>query len=137
MLAVKHWVLASVAAFVVIFAVDFVVHGVLLKGLYETTASVWRPQIEAASKMWMMTLGQALFSFVLAWVYTKGYERGKPKLGQGFRYGVYMGLIIAVSQHVVWYVVLPIPFVLTLCWNAAVMANCILAGIAIGLIYEH
>ena len=36
----KRWLLASVAAFIVIFALEFVINGVLLSDLYKQTASV-------------------------------------------------------------------------------------------------
>ena len=42
----KRWLLASGAVFVVMAVLEFLVHGVLLSGLYQQSASVWRPQAE-------------------------------------------------------------------------------------------
>src|SRR5205807_2458195 len=49
----KRWLLASVAVFVVIGVLEFLVHGVLLSGLYKQTASVWRPEAEMRQMMWI------------------------------------------------------------------------------------
>ena len=132
-----RWLLAGVGAFVVIFVLDLIIHGKLLMGLYEQTASVWRPQAEANQMMWLMTLGPLLFCLVFAWFYTKGYENHKGGLGQGIRFGLYVGLTVAAYQHLVWYIVLPIPLVLGLSWCAGALVKGVSAGAAVGLIYRQ
>ena len=133
----KRWVMAGVAAFGVTFIVDMVVHGKLLMPLYQQTASVWRPQAETNQKMWLMMLGQLFFGLVFAGIYTQGYEAEKSGLGQGLRYGLWIGLLLAISYVSVWYVVLPIPFCLAMGWVGGVLADCLLAGAAVGLIYRE
>ncbi len=132
----KRWLVAASGAFVVIFVLDILVHGMLLTGLYEQTASVWRPKPEANQLMRLMTVGQGLFALALAWFYTKGYEPRKPGLGQGLRFGLYAGVLLAAADNFVWYVVLPIPFVLNLAWQAAALVHCVAAGAVIGLLYK-
>ena len=132
----KRWLLSGISAFAVVFILDMIVHGKLLMGLYNQTASVWRPQAEANQKMWLMTLGQVFFAFVLAWFYTKGYEPEKNGLGQGIRFGFYVGLTLAAAHHFVWYVVLPVPFILNLAWLASAFVNSLCAGAVIGVIYR-
>lgn len=132
----KRWLIAAIGAFAAIFVLDFVVHGVLLMGIYEQTASVWRPKAEANQMMWMMTLGQLLFGAALAWLYTKGYERSKAGLGQGLRFGIYAGLFLAAANNFVWYVVLPVPFALNLAWQASALVNCMVAGAVVGALYK-
>ena len=132
---IKRWLMAGVAAFAVTFVLDFVVHGKLLAGLYNQTASVWRP--DAQYKMWLMTLNQILFGFALAWFYTRGYESGKPGLGQGIRFGLYAGIFLVAAQAFVWYVVLPVPFILNLGWLASWFINTLLSGAVVGLIYRN
>ena len=134
---VKRWVLASLAAFGITFVLDFIAHGRLLMGLYEQTATVWRPHVESHQMMWLMTLGQLLFGLVFAWMYTKGYESAKPGLGQGLRYGLAIGLLVAIPYMTVWYVVLPIPFALAMRWVASMLANCLCASAAVGVIYRR
>ena len=130
----KRFQMATAAAFAVIFVLDMIVHMKLLSGLYAQTASVWRG---TESKMWLMTLGQLCFAKVFTFIYTKGYESDKPGLGQGLRYGFLIGALVSISYVSVWYVVLPIPFKLTLCWVGSGMANGIAAGAVVGLIYRR
>ena len=92
---------------------------------------------EAHAKMWLMTLGTFLFALALAWFYTKGYEPGKSGAGQGLRFGFYAGIFLAAAHNFVWYVVLPVPFVLNLAWMASAFIDCLLAGLAVGLIYRQ
>src|SRR2546426_6459707 len=54
----KRWLLASVAVFVVIGVLEFLVHGVLLSGLYKQTASVWRAGSEVRANMWVILGGE-------------------------------------------------------------------------------
>ena len=132
----KRWAMAGVAAFAVIFVLDFLVHGVLLMGLYQQTASVWRPKPAANHLMWLMMVGELWFALALAWFYTKGYEPNKSGLGQGLRFGLYAGVLVAAAQNFVWYVVLPVPFVLNLGWLASALVNCVAASAVIGVLYK-
>ncbi len=133
---VKKFILSAVAAFVVIFILDILVHGRLLMSFYEQTAAVWRPKPEANQLMWLMTVTQLLFAFALTWFYTRGYEPEKSGLGQGIRFGFFVGVVLVASQGFIWYVVLPVPFILNLGWLASSFANALAAGAVIGLIYR-
>src|SRR5438132_11816718 len=119
----KRWLLASVAVFVVIGVLEFLVHGVLLSGLYKQTASVWRPEAEMRQMMWIFWAGYLVFAPFFALIYVKGYEKGKPGLGQGFRYGLYVGAMLSVMSSFVWYVILPIPPVLAFYWFLATLVE--------------
>jgi hypothetical protein len=65
----KMFAQAALAAFVFVFAFEFVVHGVLLKGMYVETAHLWRS--ESDSKMQFILMGQIVFSGVTAFLFTK------------------------------------------------------------------
>lgn len=134
---VKRWMMAGIGAWAVIFGLDFLVHHKLLSGLYEETMAVWRPKGEGGSLMALMFLGQFLFALALAWFYTKGYEEGKPGLAQGLRFGFYAGVFLAAAKNFIWYVVLPIPFVLNLAWLGSAFIDCLAAGAVVGLIYRR
>ncbi|MBI3615615.1 MAG: hypothetical protein HY211_03755 [Candidatus Omnitrophica bacterium] len=133
---VKRWFLASLAAFVVISALDWLAHMQLLKGLYGQTSALWRPQAQAIHICWLMKAGTAFFAGLFTFIYDKGYEAGKPGLGQGLRYGFLIGLLISAPYVTIWYVVLPIPFKLALGWVASGMVDCLAAGAVAGLIYR-
>ncbi len=71
-----------------------------------------------------------------ALIYVKGYEKGKPGLGQGFRYGLYMGAMLSVMHSFGWYVILPIPLALAFWWFVGTLVEFIAAGVAAGLVYH-
>jgi hypothetical protein len=133
----KRWLLASVGVFVVIAVMESFIHGVLLSDIYRETASVWRAKTEMQQMMWIFWAGYLVFAPFFALIYVKGYEKGKPSLGQGIRCGLYVGAMLSVMQSFGWYVILPIPFVLAFYWFLAILVEFIAAGAAAGLVYRE
>jgi len=133
----KQWLLASVAVFVVIAVLEFLIHGVLLADMYRQTASVWRPEAEMQKMMWVFWVGILVFSPFFVLIYVKGYEKGKPGLGQGFRYGLYVGVMLSVMNSFGWYVMLAIPLALAFYWFLAILVEFIVAGVAAGFVYHE
>jgi hypothetical protein len=133
----KRWLLASLAAFVVISVIEFLVNGLLLSSLYKQTASLWRSEAEFRSMMWMFWLAYIVMGLMFAFIYAKGFEDQKSGVGQGLRYGLYMAIFTAVPMSLVWYVVLPMPGELAVYWAITGFVELILAGAAVGLIYEE
>ena len=133
----KRWLLASVAVLVVVAVLEFLIHGVLLSDVYRQTASVWRSQAEMQKMMWIFWVGMLVFAPFFALIYVKGYEKGKPGLGQGFRYGLYMGVMLSVMHSFGWYVILPIPLALAFYWFLGILVEFIAAGVAAGLVYHE
>ncbi len=132
----KRWLLASGAVFFVILIMEFSIHGVLLSGIYQQTASVWRTQAEMQEIMWIMWIGYLVFAPFFVLIYAKGYERGKAGLGQGIRCGLYVGAMLSVMHSFGWYVILPIPLALSFYWFVAILVEFIAAGAAAGLVYR-
>ena len=133
----KRWLLASVAVFVVVAVLEFLIHGVLLSDVYRQTASVWRSDAEMQKMMWIFWVGMLVFAPFFALIYAKGYEKGKHGLGQGFRYGLYVGVMLSVMHSFGWYVILPIPLTLAFCWFLGILVEFIAAGVAAGLVYHE
>jgi hypothetical protein len=129
--------MASGAVFIVTWVMEFVIHGVLLSGIYQETASVWRAPGEMMQKMWIMWAGYLVFAPFFALIYVKGYEKGKPGLGQGIRCGLYVGGMLSVMHSFGWYVILPIPLALAFYWFLAILAEFIAVGAAAGLVYHE
>lgn len=132
----KRGLLAAVGAFVVLSALEFVLHGKLLHDLYNQTSVLWRPDVQMKSMMWMMWLGYLIFAPLFVLIYSKGYEKGKAGAGQGLRYGFWMGLLIAAPSALAWYVVLPIPVELAAAWFAGGFVEALAAGLTVGLLYR-
>ncbi len=134
---VKRWLSASLAVFVVWFVVEMIVHGMLLEGIYRQTASLWRPEAEMQGMMVFLWLGYLVFAPFFAFVYARGYEKGKGGIGQGMRYGVLIGMLTAPLRSLATYATMPIPGTLAFYWFLDGMLVAVCAGIAVGLIYRE
>lgn len=133
---VKRWLYASAAAFVVLTVLEFVINGVLLVGIYRQTASIWRPEADMVALSWLFWLAYLVMAPVFTLIYSQGYESHKEGMGQGLRFGFYVGLLIAIPMSLIWYAVLPIPSSLAVYWAIAGMVEMIAMGITVGLIYK-
>ena len=110
----KGMALGGLAAFVFVFVFEFLVHGFLLKGTYEATMSVWRPQEE--SNMAVALLSQFLFAMAGAFFYPiVGDDKGCKK---AIPFGFGLGLVLAMPQ-IATYSYLPIPISISLFWALA------------------
>jgi len=128
----KRFISGGLAIFLIFTVCDFIIHNVLLMDLYMSMPGIWRPDM--MSLMWIMYLCTFIFSFLLMFIFIKGYEdRGIP---EGVRFGIMMGLITTGMGAVSQYVVYPLPVSLVLQWFAYGIAEFILAGIAAAAIYQ-
>ena len=131
----KKWLVATIGAFVVICAADFVVHQVWLGAFYKQHAEWWRPEAEMMSMMPLMYLAHLTFAGLLTLIYAKGYERGKGGGGQGLRFGLLIGLLLSLPMSLMHCVVYPYPFSLIVAWFVGGLAEVVLAGMVIGALY--
>jgi hypothetical protein len=132
----KRWLLAAVGAFAVIVLGDVVIHRVWLGDFYRANAQWWRPGAEMEAMRGLMFVSQALLAALLTFIYMKGYEVGKGSVGQGFRFGLLMGLLLAVPSSLMHLVVYPYPASLVLSWLLGTLVEVTLAGMMIGYIYK-
>jgi len=107
----KRFMIAAVCAFAFVFIYEFIVHGILLKDMYNQTADIWRPQSEA--NMPIMLLSQVLFGLAVAFFYPiVGPDTDCKK---AIPFGVGLGLVMAAPQ-IASFCYLPIPMKLSLLW---------------------
>ncbi|TGL58528.1 hypothetical protein EHQ58_10325 [Leptospira ognonensis] len=111
---IKGMLLGGVTAFVFVFIFEYLVHGLLMRGLYEATMHVWRPQ--ADSNMFVMLLSQFLFAMAIAFFYPIVGPDKECKKAVPFGFG--LGLVLAMPQ-IASYSYLPIPISISLIWAAA------------------
>ncbi len=122
----------GLAVFAVFEICDFIIHGPILGSYYNSLTGLWRP--EMMSLMWIMHLSTFIFSFLIMFIFIKGYEdRGLP---EGVRFGIMIGLITAGMGALYQYVVYPIPFTLVIQWIAYGLIEFILAGLVAAAIYR-
>ena len=63
----KSCLISLLSVFGFIFLFEFLVHGVLLKGIYEQTVDVWRP--EGEQNMLFIFLSQLIYAMVIAFIF--------------------------------------------------------------------
>lgn len=126
-----RFLMALVAAFVFVFAFDFVFHGVYMKDAwYDPHSSFWRPPEEALMQ-WMM-IGQFLMVFAIAMTLVFS---GKHGAGAGATAGLCVAIAYA-SLYIVFYAVQPFPSGMVINWILGAGAEAIMAGALFGGIYR-
>ncbi|MGA8868490.1 MAG: hypothetical protein WB510_16060 [Candidatus Sulfotelmatobacter sp.] len=98
---------ATVAAFVVQYGGDYLLHGILLKGAYGASSDLWRTDDAMMHRMWILVLAQIIYAFAVVLIYQRGVEK-KSWMGQGIRFGILLALVAVVPSNMIQYVVMPI-----------------------------
>ncbi len=129
---IKRFIIASIVVFIVIQAIDWLVHGVLLATWYQEIKGLWRTDM--MDYMWIMMLGSLFFSFMFVFIFTKGYE--EKGIVEGGRYGLFIGLLMTVSGMLGAYAMYPIPFGLAMIWLAYGIIEMVIAGMVTAAIYR-
>ena len=128
----KRFAMACVGGFVFVFVFEMLWHGFLMKGMYDATIHVWRPEGEHDMKF--MFLSQFLFVAAMAFFYTKVGKALPCK--RGIAFGFCTGLILA-APDLGSFCYLPIPITISLMWMLASLLKCLGTGMAIAAIYKE
>ena len=128
------FLIAWLVAFVLMFLGGFVVHGVLLHDLYETTG-LMRPEAEAQGLMLFMVLAHVLMAGAFVWIYARGVEN-KPWLGQGLRFGLAVALLCGIPMFTIYYVVQPTPGELAVKQIVFDSICTLIVGAVVGFLYR-
>jgi hypothetical protein len=131
-----RWLVAGIVAAVAISALDWLFNGILMRDLYVAFATIWRPYIEMTKLVpygWASTL---IASFFFVYIYHKGYEGKGSGLAEGLRFGLIVGLFMSIPTVVWTYVLFPIPLNIAGYWFLIGMAELLVAGGLVGLIYK-
>jgi len=131
----KRFALASVAVFVLILLLGGLFEYIELQ-IFPDADELYRKIIDARIIAPVGFFFTAVLSFLFVYIYAKGYEPAKSHLGQGLRYGMVMGLLIASAAIVGNYLTFPIQgkvaaLEFVFCW-----VEFLFIGSAIGLIYK-
>ena len=123
---------AIVAVFVAWSAMDFVIHGMLLKSIYEKTPDLWRAQEEYKFGLMYFVTIVAATTFVLVY----GLYFKEKNLMVGLKYGALFGIGAGISMGYGSYSYMPIPYYLALSWFLAMLAEAVVAGGIVGAIVK-
>jgi len=126
----KRVAAAIVAIYVVLEAMDFLIHNVLLSKAYAASAQLWRPQAEM--KMGLMFLVTFIFVVCFAMVFTRFFKEKNVKTGT--LYGLIFGIGTGVSMGYGSYAAMPLPYYIALSWFLRSIVEMTVAGAILGLI---
>ena len=128
----KRTILAVVFVFVAWSIMDFILHGMLLKSVYEATASLWRPM----DKMNMPLMYFVTLVFTVCFVLIYGLLVVQKSLVSGIKFGALFGLAAGISMGFGSYSYMPIPFTLAWSWFFGSLIEAIAAGVIVGAIMK-
>ena len=128
----KKFLLTSLAVFVTLQILDFVIHNLILAADYEALVAVWRPDM--MDKMWVMYITGIVFSLLFVYIFSKGQE-GKGVM-EGVKYGFIIGLLVVFVGSFNQFVVYPIPYGLTWKWIIYGLIEFVILGAVTALIYK-
>ena len=129
----KKLLIGFIGVFVALEVLDAVIHGGILMSTYMSMQNVWRPDMMA--KMWVLHVVKLITAFFFTLIFSKGYEN--KGIMEGVRYGFYMGCIVAAGFGLGTYASFPIKYTLALAWFFLTLAEYIIAGIVVALIYAR
>ena len=130
----KRFLMAFVATYLVYHVVGYLIHEVWLDPVYKDLASVFRPKEEMDQMMWIFFVTSAVMTLMFCYIFTRGYEnRG---IGEGVRYGLYMGLFFMVVYAYDSYVIYPLPYHLILKWFVSGMVTFVAMGAVVSMVYK-
>ncbi|MBI4466206.1 MAG: hypothetical protein HY656_02100 [Acidobacteria bacterium] len=132
----KRFLLAAVAVFVFYSGLAFLIHEVILGPEYEPmVGSLLRSVEEFSQRMLFLYLGNLVFALAFCLIYAKGYEPGKGWIGQGLRYGLIVGTLLA-PFAVTEYVVYPVAGTLALKWIVFGYLQILISALVAAGIYQ-
>jgi len=124
--------LTTLIIYVVYQALNYVIHSVALGPIYMGLASIWRQDMN--SVMWAMYVSDLIRIFLFVFIFTKGVEnRGWM---EGLRYGLLMGLLLALGMSLNEYAIYPIPLTLAIYWLVLTTVQFAICGIVTALLYK-
>ncbi len=130
---IKRLLLAIAVAFVVIFATDFLIHGIWMMPDYRATQQLWRSDAEMHARFGWMLAAQLLWAitFVLLWTRWADTAHLSCAVGYGFLMGLFSGV-----WAIVMYVVVPMPCGIAAKWFFAGIVQSILVGLVTFYVYK-
>lgn len=133
MIGKRFWI-GFIVVYIVWQVIGFVVHGIMLEDTYANMWQVFRPRTQMDGMMWMMFLSSALYLLLFCYIFTKGYEaRG---IGEGARFGLLMGLFMAIPMSINQYVLYPLTSNIALIWFVTGVISFVIAGAVFAAIYK-
>ena len=128
----KKTILATAAVFVAWSVMDFIIHGVILRGAYAATPALWRPMAEM--KMWLMYFTTLVHAGAFVYIYARFIaEKG---IGTGMLFGCIYGLGVGISMGYGSFSVMPLPYVMAFVWFMGSVIEATIGGLIAAMIVK-
>ncbi len=132
----KEWTkcLVPVAVvFAVMFAFDWVFHGMIMMPQYRETAALWRPEAEMGNYWWVCIITKIVMASVITCLFccvSRGTEHCGKCTNSGAKFGFKIGLLLGIFQ---WssYSWLPIPMQMAVFWLVGYVALGVIIGVVL------
>ena len=130
----KLW-MGFAAVFIVTILTNFLIHQVLLGGLYRSASmsALMRPEAEGQANLWIHSVTAAVIAFFFTLIFSKGYE-GKG-IGEGVRFGFYVGMLMSIPMAYDTYAEMPIPYSLALQWFIYGVVQFVILGVVVAMVF--
>jgi len=129
----KKLIMGFIAVYVAMNLTNMVIHMWLLSGIYHSEAVMRIMRPESDGTMWIYFVTTLFTSFFFTLIFSKGYE-GKG-ISEGLRFGLYVGLMIAIPMAYDSYASYPLPYTLALQWFCYGLAQYLLLGVVVAMVY--
>jgi hypothetical protein len=129
----KRGFIAFIVAFIFMFVFGFLWHGILMKPMYQATASMWRSEGDFNAHFPILILGHAVVAFAFTGLYVS--KVGQNCAGVGFGYGIVIG-ILACGVNIIRFAVEPLTNNILFMWFAADLICFAIMGALVGAIYK-
>ena len=123
----KRLIIGTIAVAVVWFVMEFVIHGHLLKSLYEQTKQLWRPEAEMKMGIYILSLLVTSAAFVAVYEKLVAVKSMKNALLYSGLVGIGWGVGFGLGNYT-W---MPIPLALGVYWTLAFFVEALIAGIVL------
>jgi hypothetical protein len=132
----KSYLITFVVVFVVIELLDFLIHGVLMTGTYESMegSGLFREDME--SKMYLIYISNAIFCIFFVYLYhffVNGYKTGWMA---GLYYGLVIAFLMVLTGTISQYAMYPVDMNLSWQWGVYMTIQIALLGLVAGFLYK-
>ncbi len=122
-----------IVVYIVLSLMNFVIHNVLLKDTYMRLVETGLMRGEEAGTMWIYFVTALVVSFFFTLIFSKGYNGSG--VGEGARYGLYVGLLMATPFAYDSYASYPLPYHLALQWFLYATVQYVVLGIIVAAVF--
>ncbi len=125
-------IVSTIVVGILLFLLGYLSYGLLLAEYFKTHSAMAQRSPEDM-KIWAFGVGSLLRALFLAIIYRVGYKGGSPA-GEGFKFGLYMGLFFALPMVFFMWGSSPIAYQTAIVDGLAEGIMLLIAGLVTGLI---